>query len=100
MVVWLMKDSEELIQKMPMEAGPPLWGALLSACETHSNFELGEIVAKRLIELEPRDVGPYLLLSNVYAMEGKWDDVEKLRMMMREQGLQKAAGLSLIGIAE
>ncbi|KAF9626397.1 hypothetical protein IFM89_033216 [Coptis chinensis] len=96
----LMKDSEELIQKMPMEAGPPLWGALLSACETHSNFELGERVAKRLIELEPRDVGPYVLLSNIYAREGKWDDVEKVRMMMREQGLQKAAGLSLIDIAE
>ncbi|KAF9626395.1 hypothetical protein IFM89_033214 [Coptis chinensis] len=68
----LMEDSEKLIQKMPMEAGPALWGALLSACDTHSNFELGEIVAKRLIELEPRDVRPYVLLSNIYAREGKW----------------------------
>ncbi|KAA8522102.1 hypothetical protein F0562_012584 [Nyssa sinensis] len=92
----LMKDSEELIKKMPMEAGPVLWGALLSACRTHSNLELGEIVAKRLIELEPRDIGPYVLLSNIYAAEGRWDDVENVRKMMMKKGLQKVAGSSLV----
>ncbi|KAJ4958389.1 hypothetical protein NE237_025500 [Protea cynaroides] len=65
----LMKDSEKLIRKMPMKAGPALWGALLSACTTHSNLELGEIVGKRLIELEPQDIGPYMMLSNIYATE-------------------------------
>jgi hypothetical protein len=63
----LMKDSEEIISKMPMELEPTLWGALLSACRTRSNSELGEIVAKRLIELEPWDIGHYVLLSNIYA---------------------------------
>ncbi|KAF8380662.1 hypothetical protein HHK36_028152 [Tetracentron sinense] len=96
----LTRDSEELIKKMPMEAGPALWGALLSACSTHSDLELGEIVGKRLIELEPRDVGPYVLLSNIYAAEGKWDDVENVRKMMREMGLQKAAGSSLVHLGE
>ncbi|RVX14483.1 Pentatricopeptide repeat-containing protein [Vitis vinifera] len=90
----LMKDSEELIRRMPMEGGTALWGALLSACRTHSNSELAEIVAKRLIELEPRDIGPYLLLSNIYAAEGKWDDVEIVRMMMKERGLTKQQGLA------
>ncbi|OVA15306.1 Pentatricopeptide repeat [Macleaya cordata] len=94
----LIKDSEELIRNMPMEAGPALWGALLSSCKTHSNFKLGEIVGKRLIELEPKDVGPYVLLSNIYAMEGKWDDVEKVRKMMKEKGLQKDAGFSLVDL--
>ncbi|KAK9266928.1 hypothetical protein L1049_027187 [Liquidambar formosana] len=96
----LMKDSEELIRKMPMEAGPALWGALLSACRIHSNFELGEVVAKRLIELEPRDIGPYVLLSNIYAAKGKWDDVENVRKMMKEKGLQKEAGFSLVNSGE
>uniref|UniRef100_A0A2N9H8A1 Pentacotripeptide-repeat region of PRORP domain-containing protein n=1 Tax=Fagus sylvatica TaxID=28930 RepID=A0A2N9H8A1_FAGSY len=96
----MMKDSEELISKMPMESGAALWGALLSACRTHSNSELGEIVAKQLIELEPRDIGPYVLLSNIYAAEGKWDDVEHVRKMMKEKGLQKAAGSSLVQLGE
>ncbi|KAF3431733.1 hypothetical protein FNV43_RR26468 [Rhamnella rubrinervis] len=92
----LMKYSEELIRKVPMEAGPALWGSLLSACRTHSNSELGEIVAKRLIELEPRDIGPYVLLSNIYASEGKWDGVEHVRMMIKENRLLKEAGSSMV----
>ncbi|KAE8075827.1 hypothetical protein FH972_014514 [Carpinus fangiana] len=96
----LMKDSKEIISKKPMESRPALWGALLFACRTHSNSELREIVAKQLIELEPRDIGPYVLLSNIYAAEGKWDDVEYVRRMMKEKGLQKASGSSLVHTRE
>nr|GMD77950.1 pentatricopeptide repeat-containing protein At3g29230-like [Ipomoea batatas] len=92
----LMNDSEELIGKMPLESGPALWGALLSACRTHSNRELGEIIARQMIKLKPDDVGPYVLLSNIYATEGRWDDVENVRKMMAEKGVQKAAGSSLL----
>ncbi|XP_058086024.1 putative pentatricopeptide repeat-containing protein At5g37570 [Magnolia sinica] len=95
----LLRDSEELIKKMPMEPAPALWGALLSACKTYSDCKLGEIVGKRLIELEPSDVGPYVLLSNIYAAEDRWDDVEKVRKMMKEKGLQKTAGLSLVDLS-
>lgn len=92
----LMKDSEELIRNMPMDAGPVLWGALLSACRSHSNLELGEIVANRLIELEPGDVGPYVLLSNIYAEQGRWVDVENVRKMMTNKRFLKEAGSSLV----
>ncbi|KAK7251841.1 hypothetical protein RIF29_35403 [Crotalaria pallida] len=96
----LMKNSEDLITKVPMKAGSALWGALLSGCRTHSDSELGEIVAKRLIELEPEDIGPYILLSNIYASEGRWDDVERVRLMMKEKGLQKEAASSLVHLED
>lgn len=96
----LVKDSEEFIKKMPMEAGPALWGSLLSACRNYTNSEIGEIVAKRLIELEPMDIGPYIMLSNIYASEGKWDDVERVRKMMKENGLQKEEGKSTVHLGE
>ncbi|KAF8023615.1 hypothetical protein BT93_F0964 [Corymbia citriodora subsp. variegata] len=92
----LVKDSGELIKEVPTEAASSLWGALLSACRTHSHTKLGERVAKRLIELEPTDVGPYVLLSNMYAAEGNWDAVENVRMMMKAKGLQKEVGSSLV----
>lgn len=46
-----------------------------------SNLDLGEIVAKRLIELEPEDIQSNVLLSNIYAAEGRWDDVEYVRRL-------------------
>ncbi|KAI4315168.1 hypothetical protein L6164_028009 [Bauhinia variegata] len=96
----LMKNSEDLITKIPMKAGSSLWGALLSACRTHSDLELGKIVAKRLTELEPQDIGPYILLSNIYAAEGRWDDVEYVRLMMKEKGLQKEVATSLVHLED
>uniref|UniRef100_A0A7C9E8N4 Uncharacterized protein n=1 Tax=Opuntia streptacantha TaxID=393608 RepID=A0A7C9E8N4_OPUST len=91
----LLKDTEELLKNMPMEGGSALWGALLSACHTHSNSQLGEFVAKWLIEQEPEDIGSYLLLSNIYAAEGRWQDVDKIRLLIREKGLHKVAGSSM-----
>ncbi|KAF6135604.1 hypothetical protein GIB67_015457 [Kingdonia uniflora] len=96
----LIQDSEELIKKMPTEAGPALWGALLSACRIHPNFELAKLVGERLIASDCKDVGPYVTLSNIYAMEGKWDEVEKVRNIMREKRLQKFAGFSLVDFVE
>ncbi|KAK9076587.1 hypothetical protein SSX86_004921 [Deinandra increscens subsp. villosa] len=92
----LMNDSMDMIKNTPSATGPALWGALLSACRTHSNLELGEMVAKRLIELEPNDVGPYVLLSNIYANAERWDDVENVREMLMKKGLQKLVGSSLV----
>lgn len=95
-----MKNSEELIEKVPVKGGSALWGALLSGCRNHSDSELGEIVAKRLIELEPLDIGPYVLLSNIYAAQGRWDDVERVRLVMKERGLQKEAASSLVHLED
>lgn len=96
----LMKESEELVRTSPVNAGPALWGALLSACQTHSNSELGKLVAKHLIGLDPTDIGPYVLLSNIYAMEGKWDDVENVRNLMKDKGLYKTAASILVQVGE
>ncbi|XVF52419.1 hypothetical protein PTKIN_Ptkin05aG0016500 [Pterospermum kingtungense] len=89
--VGLMEHSDGLKSKMPVEEGPALWRALLSACKTLSNLELGEIVAKRLIDLELMDFGPYVLLSYIYSLKGKWDGVEEIRKLIKDRGLSETS---------
>jgi pentatricopeptide repeat protein len=96
----LVKNSEELIEKVSVKGGSALWGALLSGCRTHLDSELGENISKRLVVLEPLDIGPYLLLSDIYAAQGRWDDVEHVRLMMKEKGLQKEAASSLVHLED
>ncbi|OAY63661.1 pentatricopeptide repeat-containing protein At4g02750-like [Ananas comosus] len=96
----LLKDSEELMKKLNLEGSPALLGPLMSASTNHCNWKLGEFVGKKLIEMKPQDIGPYVLLSNIYAAEGRWDDVEKLREVIREKGLEKDLGFSLVGVEE
>ncbi|KAK9667903.1 hypothetical protein RND81_13G019400 [Saponaria officinalis] len=87
----LLGEAEIVTQEIRAEGGSVSWKAVLSACHARSNSELGEFVGKWLIKKEPEDVGPYLLLSNVYAEEGRWEDVDDVRRLMQEKGLHKNA---------
>ncbi|KAK1562330.1 hypothetical protein Q3G72_010256 [Acer saccharum] len=77
-----------------------IWGSLLGACRLHGQFELAEVVAKRLLEIDTRNnmTGYQVLLSNIYADEGKWKNVDKVRKEMRERGLRKETGCSWIEV--
>ncbi|KAK7269417.1 hypothetical protein RIF29_22143 [Crotalaria pallida] len=89
-----VREAYELIRSMPMKPTAALWGALLSACRTYGDRGIAEIAVKELIDLEPRNSGHCVLLSNIYAEEGKWDEVEKVRLLMRGNGINKVPGQS------
>ncbi|GMH03795.1 hypothetical protein Nepgr_005634 [Nepenthes gracilis] len=72
------------------------WDTLFSACCVHGNVELGEIVASRLLEMEPWNTGNCVILANLYASVGRWDDAERLRKMMREYEMKKSPGCSWV----
>ncbi|KAJ4824833.1 hypothetical protein Tsubulata_037380 [Turnera subulata] len=92
-----VREAYDMIRSMPGLPTAALWGALLSACRTHGAVDLAELAIKELIALEPWNSGNYVLLSNIYANEERWDEVEKVRVMMRERDIKKAAGLSATG---
>eukprot|EP01018_Ginkgo_biloba_P019043 Gb_02373 [translate_table: standard] len=93
-----LDEAQDFIQNMPLEPGSSVWGALLGACRIHCNIELGELVAERIFDLEPDNAGYYVLLSNIYAAAGRWDGVAKVRTMMKDRGLKKTPGCSLIEV--
>lgn len=92
-----LREAYDLVNKMPMRPNAVLWGALLSASRNLGDVELAEHALKELINLEPWNSGNYVLLSNIYAEEGKWDEVDKLRVLMKETNVRKSIGLSLVG---
>ncbi|KAF8661390.1 hypothetical protein HU200_057057 [Digitaria exilis] len=96
----LLRDPEELIRSLQAKVSPALWGALISASRTHDSSKLGEFVGKKLIEMRPTEFSSYVLLSNIYAAEGRWDDVEKVRKLMKEKVVEKDVGTSLVGSSD
>eukprot|EP01018_Ginkgo_biloba_P018851 Gb_21567 [translate_table: standard] len=93
-----LDEAQDFIKNMPLEPGIRVWGALLGACRIHCNIELGEHVAKHLFVLEPEKSGCYILLSNIYAASGRWDAATKVREMMKDRGVKKTPGCSLIEV--
>ncbi|GAB4833247.1 Putative pentatricopeptide repeat-containing protein At3g08820 [Ancistrocladus abbreviatus] len=94
----LLDEAHQLIKSMPMEANAIVWGALLGGCRLHRDTQLAEHVLKQLIQLEPWNSGNYVLLSNIYSANNKWNDAENLRVKMNEQGIQKPPGYSWIEV--
>ncbi|XP_031505118.2 pentatricopeptide repeat-containing protein At3g46790, chloroplastic [Nymphaea colorata] len=94
----LLEEAAKLIEKMPSEPSATVWGALLGACRIHGNVELAERATQFLFELEPLNAGNYVLLADIYAKAGRWEDVARVKRMVEERGLQKVSGCSWIEV--
>nr|AKH05179.1 chlororespiratory reduction 4 [Francoa sonchifolia] len=92
----LIDKACEFIEGMPIEPNDVIWRTLLSACRSHENFNIGEVVANHLIMLDSSNSSSYVLLSNIYACNGMWNDVSRIRTMMKEKNLKKIPGCSWI----
>lgn len=93
-----LEEAIELIETMPMEPTAVVWGALLGACRIHGNPDIAQVAANHLLELEPNGIGNYIVLSNIYALAGRLDEVSRVRKLMRGKGLKKNPGYSWIEI--
>ncbi|XP_027169772.1 pentatricopeptide repeat-containing protein At5g43790-like [Coffea eugenioides] len=91
-------EAEETIHAMPMKPTAVLWRSLLGAARVHGNIQVGKVALKYLIQLEPETSGNYVLLSNIYASMNRWDDVKNVRKLMKEFGINKMPGTSILEI--
>lgn len=95
-----LDEALGLIESMTVEKDERLWGALLGACWIHRRLDLAERVARSLLELQVQNPGHYVLLSNIYANAGKWEDMAKTRDLMTKGGLKKIPGWTWIEVDE
>ncbi|KAM0951621.1 putative tetratricopeptide-like helical domain superfamily, DYW domain-containing protein [Dioscorea sansibarensis] len=91
-----LREAEQVLVNMPMEPQASQWGALMSACRTHNNIDVGERAGRRSIMLEPHDGGRYVLLANMYANVGRWKEASNTRRAMEAKGVNKEMGCSFI----
>lgn len=89
-----LEEAQKLIEAMPVEPDGAVWGALLGACKIHRNVELAELAFEKVIELEPANIGYYVLLSNIYSDAENKEGILRVRVMMRERKLKKEPGCS------
>lgn len=94
----LVEEAYHLIRSMPMECNAIVWRTLLAACRVHDNVELGEKVREQLSMVEPDHSSDFVLLANMYASVGQWNEAIILRELMRDKRVQKPEpGNSFIG---
>ncbi|XP_009605680.1 putative pentatricopeptide repeat-containing protein At1g64310 [Nicotiana tabacum] len=84
-----LREAYELIVQSlqePVDSG--IWGALLSCCDAHRNYELADIVASHLFGNKLENSRYKIMLANMYASDGRWDLVNKLRVDLESKELK------------
>ncbi|KAM7267825.1 hypothetical protein ACFE04_009991 [Oxalis oulophora] len=94
----LIDEAYRLIMSMPMKCNAVVWRTLLAACRLHGEVEIGVRVRERLLEVDPEHSSDYVLLANMYASNGQWDEMLSVRKSMKNRSIQKPEpGNSIVG---
>ncbi|GJM92851.1 hypothetical protein PR202_ga09355 [Eleusine coracana subsp. coracana] len=95
-----LEDAYEVIKTMKVEPNVIIWTSLLVACKMYKNFDIAVEGMERALALEISDenAGLYMLISDLYAMVGRWDDVVKIRKLVEERDVKKNRGSSSIKV--
>ncbi|CAN6484574.1 unnamed protein product [Victoria cruziana] len=94
----LLDEAYDFVRSLPIKPTPIIWRTLLSACAVHGNIELGKHVVEHIFEVEHSHSGDYVILSNICAAAGRWDDVHAIRKLMKERGVAKVPGCSSVEV--
>lgn len=90
------RQAEDLILRMPMEPPLAMWLSLLGACRQHTNVEFGRRAFDAAVLLDPEHGAAYLLMSNIYAHAGMWDEAKKIDRLRRQLRAWNKPGKSWI----
>ncbi|KAJ4845091.1 hypothetical protein Tsubulata_039850 [Turnera subulata] len=94
----LLQEASEIMKNMAMEPNVCVWRALLNSCRMHKNTAIAEETASHIFNLNREMVGSYMLLSNIYAGEDRWEDAARVRTSAKRRGLNKTPGQSWIEV--
>lgn len=91
-----LDHAKEFVAQMPLVPSARIWGSLLTASRKLGNIEMAEYAAKHILSLDHDNTGCCILLSNMYAEAGRWEDFEGIKSLMRKEGLTKTVGYSMV----
>lgn len=96
----LLEEAYEVINTMKLEPNVIIWTSFLIACKVHRQLEMAQRVTERALRAANPDNGGglYTLISDLYALGGKWDEVEHIRKMMIDRNVKKTRGSSFIEV--
>ncbi|KAE9585920.1 hypothetical protein Lal_00010120 [Lupinus albus] len=94
----LLQEASDMVRNMPIEPNECVWGAVLNSCRMYKDTDIAEETASHILTLKSELTGSYMLLSNIYAASGRWEDSARVRVSAKTRGLKKIPGQSWIEV--
>ncbi|MCO5560263.1 hypothetical protein L7F22_013874 [Adiantum nelumboides] len=86
-----LKQVEELLSRMPMQADLTIWLSLLGACRTHAHVDLVRHAFTQAVSLQPKHPTAYVLMANIYDNAGLQDHAADVQIFRYRQGAWKTS---------
>ncbi|XP_076932722.1 pentatricopeptide repeat-containing protein At2g22070-like [Bidens hawaiensis] len=93
-----IREAEELITKMPFDPDGVMLGALLKSCWLWFDLEAGQRVARKMVNMDPKLVSAYVIMSNMYCGFGRWNEKLEIRRVLTDLEVKKDPGYSWIEV--
>ena len=87
-----LDEAEKWLHEMPMEPTYISWFILLNSCKHYLDVKRAQNIAEQMFVLDPNDVTPYILLSNIYCDVNIDDDAFPILHLTEDEGLSVASG--------
>ncbi|KAL5788943.1 hypothetical protein ACOSP7_005892 [Xanthoceras sorbifolium] len=91
-----LDQAKHFIEEMSLLPTAKIWGSLLTASRKNNDIVSAEFAARHILSFEHDNTGCYVLLSNMYAEAGRWEDVERIKGLMEKEGLEKTVSCSVV----
>ncbi|XP_050208403.1 putative pentatricopeptide repeat-containing protein At3g23330 [Mercurialis annua] len=91
-----LSEAMDFIQENGISDMSAVWKSFLSSCKLHKNAKMGKLASEKLVQLEQSDAGSYVLLSNMYAADNRWEEAADVRSLMRQKAVKKLPGQSWV----
>ncbi|XP_042434420.1 putative pentatricopeptide repeat-containing protein At5g52630 [Zingiber officinale] len=82
-----LEDAFAFVDKMDFQPNEIIWSILIAGCRSHGNKDLGFYAAEKLLEIKPKGIETYVLLLNMYISAERWQDVAKVRSLMKDENI-------------
>ncbi|CAK9138139.1 unnamed protein product [Ilex paraguariensis] len=80
-----LKEVYKFILGLPVQPNSVVWRTLLGACSVHGNVELAAEARRHLLESEDSLAGDDVVMSNIYASRGMWDEKVIIRDEIKQR---------------
>lgn len=93
-----LTEAENILKAMPLHTDIVGWIALLNNCKTYGNVELGSRCFVRVLDVDDRLGSVFVLMSNIFANAGFWDDVGKIQALRKSSVAWRKPGMAFIEV--